>query len=506
MENMINEAKETIKANETIKFGTDGWRGIIAREFTFENVLLISQGISNYLKSKVNLKGKIPKVVIGYDTRFMSDLFAESAAQIFSGNEIITELSETFIPTPVLSNAVVSREADLGIMITASHNPYIYNGYKIKGPYGGSATMDIINDIENFVNDGINDGSLKQKIELINKNKDNKDIKDNNNYNSYFKKDNFLPDYKKNITNLINIEFLKKVNFDVLIDPMYGAGQGIYFSILKDFNSDNHYYEIHNIFNPSFGGINPEPVGLNILEAINFIKQNKIKAGICLDGDADRIGAIGEDGNFVSSHHIFAIVLRDLIKNKKTTGRVIKTVTTSSIINRIAEKNNLKLLITPVGFKYIAEEIIKGNVLMGGEESGGLWANGNIPERDGMLMGLKLLEIMAKENKTLNQILHEVYKEYGYFVYERNDYEMEIKERDKLKSLLELKIPSIIERQKIKEVITIDGFKYVFDDNSWLMIRPSGTEAVVRVYAESYNEKRLKELLKIGKEVCKGGN
>jgi len=284
---------------------------------------------------------------------------------------------------------------------------------------------------------------------------------------------------------------------------MYGAGQNIYISILREFGLKN-VYEIHNIFNPAFGGINPEPIGKNISEAQNFVRQNKIKAGICVDGDADRIGVVGEEGNFISSHHIFAIVLADLIKNKKTKGRVIKTVTTSSIIDRMAQKNNLELFQTPVGFKYIGEEIMKGDVIMGGEESGGLWTNGNIPERDGMLMGLKLLEIMVRENKTLNQILEELYNQYGYFVYGRNDYEIGIKRRDELKILLKSKIPALIEKEKVNELITIDGFKYVLEDGSWLMIRPSGTEAVVRVYAESLDETRLKDLLKIGMKVVGG--
>jgi len=492
--------KDNLKSsnNETIKFGTDGWRGIIAKEFTVEKVQLISSGISDYLKNKSGLKGKKPKVVIGYDTRFLSDLFAKSAAEIFSAGGIETVLSETFIPTPVLSNAVVSREADLGIMITASHNPYMYNGYKIKGPYGGSAIMDIINDIEGYVDEVINNKAYLEGLRNINTASDV-------NISGYgFKTSNFLTDYKKQITGLINTKLIENVNFGVLVDPMYGAGQNIYSSILREFGIKN-IYEIHNIFNPAFGGINPEPIGENISEAQNFVRENKIKAGICIDGDADRIGAIGEEGNFISSHHIFAIVLADLIKSKKTTGRVIKTVTTSSIIDRIAEKNSIELFITPVGFKYIGEEIMKGDVIMGGEESGGLWTNGNIPERDGMLMGLKLLEIMVRENKTLNQILEGLYDQYGYFVYGRNDYEIEINERDKLKTLLELKIPLQIEKEKVRELITIDGFKYVLEDGSWLMIRPSGTEAVVRVYAESSNEIRLKELLKIGREVVEGG-
>ena len=482
------------KINKTIKFGTDGWRGVIAKDFTFEKVQIISQGVSDYLKSKKNLKSKNPRVVIGFDTRFLSDLFAKSAAEIFMANDIETILSDSFVPAPVLSNAVVSREADIGIMITASHNPYRYNGYKIKGPYGGSATMDIISDIEESVNTGINNGQYLKKIKTI-----NQDI-NNNKPSKGYDLSSFLPDYKKKISEIINTDLIKNIEFGVLIDTMYGAGQHIYLSILHELGLVN-IYEIHNIFNPAFGGINPEPVGDNILEAEDFLKKNNVKAGICLDGDADRIGAIGEEGNFISSHHIFAIALADLIKLKKTKGRVIKTVTTSSIISRMAEKNNIDVLVTPVGFKYIAEEILKGDVIMGGEESGGLWTNGNIPERDGMLMGLKLLEIMAKEKKTLNQILKDIYDEYGYFVYDRNDYLIEISERDRLKAWLESEIPVVIKSEKVKEVVKIDGFKYIFEDGSWLMIRPSGTETVVRVYAESSNEKRLQDLLIIGKKV-----
>lgn len=480
----------------SIKFGTDGWRGIIAKEFTFEKIRLISLGISEYLKNKAELKGKLPKVVIGYDTRFLSDLFAKSAAEIFSASDVRTYISDTFISTPVLSNAVVSKEADLGIMITASHNPYMYNGYKIKGPYGGSAIMDIMNDIEYFVNVGINNGVYLEKIKSI-----NDEAYDDCSRN--FETCNFLADYKKQIKSLIDEKRICDIDFDVLIDPMYGAGQNIFSSILKDFGLRT-IHEIHNIFNPSFGGINPEPIGINIKEAQDFVIQNKMRVGICVDGDADRIGAIDEKGNFISSHHIFAIALADLINNKKAKGRVIKTVTTSSIIDRMAHKNNLELLVTPVGFKYIGEEIIKGDVIMGGEESGGLWTYGNIPERDGILMGLKLLEIMSKENKTLSQILEEIYERYGYFIYGRNDYEIEVRQRDNLKNILKSEVPSLIEKEKVKELITIDGFKYVLEDDSWLMIRPSGTEAVVRVYAESSDEKRLDDLLKIGMNIVRG--
>ncbi|MDD3519868.1 MAG: phosphoglucomutase/phosphomannomutase family protein, partial [Actinomycetota bacterium] len=376
-----------------IKFGTDGFRGIIAKDFTVEKVEYIAQGISQYLLNKKELKSKNPSVAIGYDTRFLSDYFAKSAADIFELNNVKAMLSDTFIPTPVLSNAVLAKNADLGIMITASHNPYFYNGFKIKGPFGGSATMDIVTEIEDIVNEGLINGSFKEKINTLKKEASDDNIR--------YKKLSFIDDYWQQIESLIDLSALKKIDFDFLIDPMYGAALGLYKSFFDKHNIKN-VFEIHNMLNPSFASINPEPIGSNLNEAIEFVVKNNLKIGICVDGDADRIGAIGEDGNFISSHHIFAIVLYDLIKSGNKDGRIIKTVTTSSIIDRIAQKNNLDLFVTPVGFKYIGEEILKKDVLMGGEESGGLWTNGNIPERDGILMGLKLLEIMVKNKKTLN--------------------------------------------------------------------------------------------------------
>lgn len=482
-------------SEKVIKFGTDGFRGVIAKDFTVEKIEYIAHGISRYLLNKKVLKNKIPRVVVGYDTRFLSDYFAKSAAEIFSLNNVETFLSDNFIPTPVLSNAVLAENADLGIMITASHNPCIYNGFKIKGPFGGSATMDIINEIEGIINKGLSGDSFDEEINILRKN-----ISDDRNG---YKKAGFTDKYWQQITKIADLDIIKNIDFGFLIDPMYGAAQGMYRSFF-DRNNIKNVFEIHNMFNPSFGCINPEPIGENLNEAIEFVIKNNLKIGICVDGDADRIGVIGESGNFISSHHIFAIVLYDLIKNGKTDGRVVKTVTTSSIIDRIAQKNNLDIFITPVGFKYIGEEILKQDVLMGGEESGGLWTNGNIPERDGMLMGLKLLEIMVKNKKTLNEILDDIYEQYGYFVYGRNDYEIEAEKRDNIRNQLNISVPDVIAKEGVREVITIDGFKYILEDGSWLMIRPSGTEAVVRVYSESFNSERLKQLLALGRMIVEG--
>jgi phosphomannomutase len=281
---------------------------------------------------------------------------------------------------------------------------------------------------------------------------------------------------------------------------MYGASQKIFREILSGLSSSK-VYEIHSEINTSFGGINPEPIGDNLNDAITSLKNNKCMLALCLDGDGDRIGALDEVGNFVSSHHIFAIVLNYLIKDRKLTGKVVKTVSTSSIIDRICLKYGLELVIKPVGFKYISEEILSGGVMMGGEESGGLWIKGYIPERDGIFMGLILLETLCTEKRSANEILKQIYNDFGFFVYRRQDYEIENKKKEKIRQMLSRSVPDILKTEGAGTAITIDGFKYILNDGSWIMIRPSGTEAVVRIYAESSTEEKLDYLHLLGRKI-----
>jgi phosphomannomutase len=511
---------------QEIKFGTDGWRGIVGFDYTEEKIKIISSGISDYLKEKNRLSQpenfvsreqkdiprdllagspdeggmqdqgrrsqvKAPKVIIGYDTRFLSDRFAKTAAATFFQNGIGTYLSDNFITTPALSKAVVDNNADLGVMITASHNPYYYNGYKIKGPYGGSATMDIVKPIED-------------KVNVIFNNKEAKFLPNSNTLqdpqNSYTECD-FLENYKKYVLSLADTDVMKKnFNFPIIIDAMYGAGQGLCRDIYKELSS-SEIIEIHGHKNASFGTINPEPIGNNLNGAVKILKEKKSMLAVCLDGDGDRIGAIGENGNFVSSHHIFAILLKYLVKNNKLSGKVVKTVSTSSIVDRICAKYNLELLVRPIGFKYISEEILAGGVIMGGEESGGLWLHGYMPERDGIYMGLKLIEVLCSENKSVNEVLKDIYNEFGYFVYKRADYEIDNIRKERLRDYLSKNIPDILKAEMNTKPVTIDGFKYVLKDGSWIMIRPSGTEAVIRIYAESDTNEKLDILHNFGKRI-----
>jgi alpha-D-glucose phosphate-specific phosphoglucomutase len=471
-----------------IKFGTDGWRGIIADQFTFERVRVVSQAVSNYLRKNIGVSRK-PCMVIGYDTRFLSEEFARAAAEVFVLNGISVYFSDRIIPTPILSYAVLEKKADLGIMVTASHNPYYYNGYKIKGSFGGSAAMDIIGEVEKEVSEVSKNTANYEKF-LCYRSRNNNGIK----------KVDFLSSYRQNILGQVNKDIIKDFDFGLLLEPMYGATQGIFKDILDTFNPRS-LTEIHSVLNPAFGGINPEPIGDNLDEARSILRSKKCKMAICLDGDGDRIAALGEDGNYISSHHLYAIVLWYLARIKKMKGKVVKSVNLSSIVDKICAKYNLELITTPVGFKYIAEEILKGGVIMGGEESGGLWAGGGLPERDGMLMGLKLLEIICSTKMTVNQILEDIYNEFGYFVFDRIDYEIRLQQKENLKSILERGIPDILKKAGARKVINIDGYKYIMGDGSWIMIRPSGTEGVVRVYTEGESDKVVSYLQKLGKEV-----
>ncbi len=472
-----------------IKFGTDGWRGIIADDFTVEKIKMVTSGVCKYLKLKTGGRKKCPTVVVGYDTRFMSDRFAKTVSSTLAANNVKTYISSNFIPTPALSVAVVKRSADLGIMITASHNPYYYNGYKIKGSYGGSATPDIVAEIEDSVNQYIKGSSCPSCY-----------ADSNFNYDKNIIVEDFTTGYRKHVLSLVDLDAVKNFNFKVLIDPMYGAAQNLYRDMLEAI-SPGKIIEIHSVLNPAFGGINPEPIGDNLNDAVSAIKKEKCALCICLDGDGDRVAALGEDGNFISSHHIFAVLLNHIVKNKKPAGKVVKTVSTSSVIDKICSKYGLELVTTPIGFKYISDEILKGGVVIGGEESGGLWEEGNIPERDGIFIGLKLIETMCKEGRTINNILEEIYNDFGYFVYRRLDYEISAVQKEKLKEMLSKRVPDILQTEGTREVVTIDGYKYVMDDGSWVMIRPSGTEAVVRIYAESDSEKKLNRLHNLGKKV-----
>jgi phosphomannomutase len=459
-----------------IKFGTDGWRGVIARDFTFDNLSLVAQATMDYL-NREGLGGKI--LVIGYDRRFLSRDFARRVAEIAAGNGIHVCLTEGYAPTPAVSWAVHEMGAGAGVMITASHNPPEYNGFKVKESYGGSARPSTTKILEEIV--AYNVANARRVVDCP--------------FEEALRKGMirlFDPceNYFHQINRYVDLNLIAKAGIAVVVDPMYGAGSGFIPRLLKGVD------EIHNCENPSFGGIPPEPIGDNLQELSTLVKSGKYKVGLALDGDADRIGAVDETGEFFSSHCIFTVILRHLIEHKNLRGGVVKTVSTTRMIDLLAEKFGLPLFETPIGFKHICELMLEKDILMGGEESGGLGVKGHIPERDGILLGLLLLEAMAVSGKGLRQLLNETMDEIGHFFYRRIDRRIKNDAKEELISRLKSQPPTEIDGRKITGTNFSDGFKFIFENGDWLLIRPSGTEPVLRLYSEAAGADQVDRLLR----------
>ncbi len=470
---------------DKITFGTDGWRGIIADSFTFENIALATKAIADYVLSK-----KVsPRIVVGYDTRFMSERFAKIVCEVLAGEGIDVLMADGFTPTPVISFAVCDKQADGGIVITASHNPAIYNGLKFKAPYGGSANPKIMKEIEAAYEHNLKKDISPKSIPF-----------DQAAEEGRITKFDPLPDYFDKVFSL-----LKKSEFDhelrVLIDPMFGAGQGHLKSIINSLGCDAS--EIHGRILPSFGGVSPEPIELNLTDLKRSVIDGGFDLGLALDGDADRIGAIDDKGNFVDSHKIFSLLLRYLAETKGLKGRVVKTVSTTQMVDRLAKKYGLPLVETPIGFKYICDEILEGGVLIGGEESGGISIKGHIPERDGILMGCLIVEVVSSRGIKLSDLVKELNDDFGPTCYRRIDVNMNPEKKEILIDWLENQSFSRIGGRIVVRKNFKDGYKFFFEDDNWLLIRPSGTEPVVRVYAEAEESSKVDELLAIGLDIMK---
>ncbi|MEE8638725.1 MAG: phosphoglucomutase/phosphomannomutase family protein [Candidatus Margulisiibacteriota bacterium] len=457
-----------------IKFGTDGWRARIAENFTFRNLRLVAQALADYLiEKKTAPKG----IAIGYDNRFQSETFARIAAEICSGRGIQTHLFLHSAPAPAISFAVKNLNLAAGIMITASHNPPEWNGFKIKEDFGGSAFPQTTQAVEKKLQTTLHITPSATNIK------------------------NFDPDpaYLEKIKSLVDLDLIGNRRLKIIVDPMHGSGAG-YFKKLG-----LPVIEIRGDRDPLFGGINPEPIPLNLEESISFVKETTLKysseltACVVLDGDADRLAAIDGSGRFINPHNVFALLLHHLIVHRKLSGDIVKTFNISNLINKLCNKHNRKLYVTPIGFKHVAEKIIKEDVLLGGEESGGMGIKGFIPERDGILAGLMLFELMAYEKKTLAQILDEIMKEHGYFYYDRADIRTDKAQEivEKLKKSPPHKFASKI----VAKVETLDGLKLNFEDESWILFRASGTEPLLRIYVEARTEEEVKQILGAGESL-----
>ncbi len=459
-----------------IKFGTDGWRGVIARDFTFENLSLVAQATMDYLNREgLGNKG----LVIGYDRRFMSRDFARRVAEVAVGNGIHVRLSEDYAPTPAISWAVRETVSGAGVMITASHNPSEYNGFKIKEAFGGSALPATTRILEEIVAYNRENGRRVVSIP----------------YAEALEKGTIVlfdpsEGYFHQISRYVDLDLIKKAGIRAVVDPMFGAGCGFIPRLLPGVD------EIHNIENPAFGGQPPEPIGQHLRELSALVKSGKYQIGLALDGDADRIGAVDENGDFFSSHCIFTVILRHLFEYKKLTGAVVKTVSTTRMVDLLAEKFGLELFETPIGFKHICELMLSRDILMGGEESGGLGVKGHIPERDGILLGLLLLEAVAVSGKGLRQLLEETMNDIGHFYYQRIDRHIDDTAKAQLISRLQSNPPTVIDGRHVVATNFSDGFKFIFENGDWLLIRPSGTEPVLRLYSEAGSIDQVERFLR----------
>jgi len=459
-----------------IKFGTDGWRGIIAGDFTFDNLSLVAQATMDYF----NRDGSGDKgVVIGYDRRFLSRDFARRVAEVAAGNGIRVRMTDDYAPTPAVSWAVRESGAGAGIMITASHNPPEYNGFKVKESFGGSArpaTTKVLEEIVAFnmangrrvVATPFEEAVHKGMIELFDP----------------------CVGYFRQIGRYVDLDLIARAAIPAVADPMYGAGSGFLPRLLAGID------EIHADENPMFGGHPPEPIGEYLTELSSLVKGGKYRVGLALDGDADRIGAVDENGDFFSSHCIFTVILRHLIEHKGLKGGIVKTVSTTRMVDLLARKYELPLFETPIGFKHICELMLTEDILMGGEESGGLGVKGHIPERDGILLGLLLLEAMAVNGKGLRRLLCETMDEIGHFFYRRIDRRIDSVAKDQLVVRLKAHPPAEIDGRRVATANFSDGFKFIFENGDWLLIRPSGTEPVLRLYSEAGTPEQVDRLLR----------
>ncbi len=453
----------------TIKFGTDGWRAIIAKDFTVDNVKRVSAGVAAWLLQK-NMK---PIVVIGHDCRFGGRLFMEEAAKVFLSKGIRVYYNDGFVSTPMVSMGTLQLEASLGVVITASHNPPEYNGYKLKGSFGGPLLPQHIEEVEKLIPDVAPD---TEGIELTN-------------HPDYIRKD-LRGLYLTAVKNTFDLEAIYHAPFRFGYDAMYGSGQAVMNELFPEIEL------LHCTENPGFEGIAPEPILRNLQEFSEFIRvSNAIDCGLATDGDADRIGLFDEQGNFVDSHHIILLLIHYLVKYKGMSGKVITAFSVSEKIKKICKYYGLEQITTPIGFKHITGYMLNGDVLLGGEESGGIAVKGHIPERDGIWMGLIIWEYMAKSGKSLRELIAEVYEIVGPFAYERLDLHLTEEQKQRIVNACKSGTLKRFGNYEIRRTENIDGHKFHFDNEAWLLIRASGTEPVLRIYAETPAAEETKQFL-----------
>lgn len=473
-----------------IKFGTSGWRGLIARDFTFDNVRLATQGIADYLKTELAngqspLHGRKPVVIVGYDTRFLAREFALAAAEVLAANELTPLLCDRDTPTPVIAHTIRIRKALGGINMTASHNPPEYQGLKFSTFNGAPATPEVTSVIEANIARRMGE-KWSFNAAVIG--------------TFQCKTIDPRPDYFKQIHKLIEFSVIKKAKLKAAVDFSYGTGHGYLDTLLLDAGAKVTLF--HNELNPLFGGHHPEPNAENMRDVERFIRSGKAQLGLGLDGDADRFGIVDKDGTWLTPNQVLALALYHLKKNRHWTGAVVRTVPTSHQVDAVAHLLGVKVYETPVGFKYIGALMETEPIIVGGEESGGLSVKGHVPEKDGILACLLMAELVATEKKSLGRILKELEKQTGEFHTDRINVAIPADKKEALLAKLAAGLPAI-GPFKVEKFITTDGYKFLLPGGEWVAFRASGTEPVIRCYIEAKSAANLKKLRQACQELLK---
>lgn len=462
-----------------IKFGTDGWRAVIAEDFTFANLDRVAQATADFWKANP-VPGTQPKAIVGYDRRFLSDQFAARVAEILAGNGFTVTLTNSPTPTPAVSLAVFQQKAVGGVMVTASHNPPAFNGFKLKSWFGGSAEPAHCQVVESLLDASpvqalpLTEGQREKKILL-------KDIRGA---------------HYKAVRKLVNFDLVAQSGLRFAHEALFGVGAGCFDQLLD--GTTCSVTTLNGEHNPGFGGINPEPIASNYKHSAAYLARHPHDFCLVTDGDADRVGGMDGRGNPLSTHQIICLLLRHYILNRKLGGRVIKAITTTSMVDAMCAHHGLELVETGVGFKYIAAEMLKGDVLLGFEESGGIGFPGHIPERDGIAAGLVLLELLATERKPLTRLLANLERVYGSYRYGRIDISFPLGKRAALMELCKNSGPQRLLQSPVVRIQSFDGVKFTAKDGSWLMLRGSGTEPILRIYAEARSDEDAQALLQTG--------
>jgi len=468
-----------------VRFGTDGWRAIVAEDYTYANVRDATQGTAEY----VHESGQAPNgLVVGYDTRFVSEHFAEAAAEVLAANGIKVLLTNTSVPTPVVSYSVLDKKAGGAIVITSSHNPWTYNGFKYKPEYAGSASQEVADRLEELIEDVQRAGRTKRMpLEEARK-------------QGLVEEFDPKPAYYAQVGKLLDLNSMREAGLHIVADPIFGAGRGFFRELLS--GGKTTVNEIRGERNPYFGGVNPEPIMPNVQMCCDVVKETGANLGLCTDGDSDRIGIVDDQGEFVDQLQVMGLLTLYLLEVRGWRGPIVKSVTTTSMANRLAQKYGVEVIDTPVGFKFIGPEMIARKAMIGGEESGGFGFMNHIPERDAIVAGLFIADLTIKMGKPLSEVIRYLNENFGPSFYHRDDYHFPEDQRQVIMKRLSDNPPKDIDGQAVTSINRADGFKYNLADNTWLMIRFSGTEPLLRIYTETNSAERVQRMLAIGKQMA----